>query len=958
MKTLPGFLSRLLQDRLLRMLAPVVGMVVLLVVLAASSFHILSSLRAFVNGESLWSKAQLEAMLQLRQYTALGRETDYRAFLSSLAISQDARTGRLSLERIPPDLHAARAGFLAAANHPDDIEGMIWLYRYFARAPYVETAVDNWRRGDELIRQLQEAGAVFHDQRHALTTAMAEGDVARRRIDAELIRLDKAFGPIEAGFSDALGMASRLTLTVLTTAIVLTAAALLFLLATFFRRLMVASERSREELDLSVERFHLGFQGTNCGLWDWNIVTNDVFYSSWIYKLLEYGSQNTGMNMMFIEMVHPEDRAATLAAGTAHIINRVPYDIQYRIRTLSGKYLWVRSRAEAVRDASGKAVRMVGSIFDISHLKQIEDRAYIERELAQITLGAIADAVLRTDLDGHIDYCNAVAEKLLGQKSTAICGQPLSAVCRLVDESDPERTIDIVCPVLSGQTMLYENPNLQLLRADDSLVAVDASAAAVHDQAGKFFGVVVILHDVSAEREHAAQLSYQASHDELTGLVNRREFELQLARLLTQPPALRAYQAMMYIDLDQLKIVNDSGGHAAGDQLIRQLSALLKQRLRDGDLLARLGGDEFGVILNHCSGDDAFRVAEALRELIFNTRFVWDGKAYPTGLSIGLVPELDQFDSIGDLLKVADAACFMAKEKGRNRVHRYRADDHELSLRHREIEWVSRIGDALDQNRFRLHAQRIVATGAADPRSQHVELLLRMVDTDGKLIPPMSFIPAAERYNLMPAIDRWVIQEVFATLADGFARGVDADHVTCAINLSGASMEDEHFLDYILEQQHRHGIPLSTICFEITETAAIANLPKAAAFIGRLRAVGCYFSLDDFGAGMASFGYLKHLPVDFLKIDGSFVKDMMHNPIDRAMVEAINQIGHVMQKKTIAEFVEDDATLDCLRRIGVDYAQGYGIARPEPFHALFLLGDPMTAQHENHEQTAGKALLA
>ena len=936
-----------MQHRLLRMLAPVVAIVVLLVVLAAVSFHVLSALRAFVNGESRWSKAQMEAVAHLRQYAVSGEEAEYTAFQASLAISQGDRAARLAIERDLPDLDAARAGFLAAGNHADDVDGMIWLYRYFRHAPHVYNAVDYWRQGDELIRQLYETGIAFHNRRPASAIDAPDGASARRDVEQELRRLDTAFGPIEAGFSTALGMASRLTLQILSAAIVLTAAALLLLLGDFFQRLMSATERSRQELALSEERLRLGFQGTNCGLWDWDIVGNQVFYSPWIYKLLEYGSKIDAMNNPFIDMVHPDDRAATLAAGNAHIVKRAPYDIVFRIRTQSGKYLWVRSRAEAVRDASGRAVRMVGSIFDISHLKQVEDQAYIERELAQVTLGAIADAVIRTDLDGRIDYCNAVAEKLLGRAFIEICGQPLAKVCQVFENDDPVRVIDIVGPVLSGRNTVYDNPNLQLLQRNGARIAIDASAAAVHDQACKFFGVVVVLHDVSAEREHATRLSHQASHDELTGLVNRREFEQQLTHILAQPAALRARQAMMYIDLDQLKIVNDSGGHAAGDQLIRQLSALLKQRLRDDDILARLGGDEFGVILHHCSGEDALRVAEALRKMIFDTRFVWEGKTYLTGLSIGLITELDQFDGLSELMKVADAACFMAKEKGRNRVHRYRTDDHELSLRHREIEWVSRIGEALDQDRFQLYAQRIAPAGASDSRCQHVELLLRMVGANGKLIPPMSFIPAAERYNLMPAIDRWVVQAAFEKLAEGFACGVDQDQVTCAINLSGASMEDEHFLDFILEQQRRYGIPLSTICFEITETAAIANLPKAAGFIARLRAVGCLFSLDDFGAGMASFGYLKHLPVDFLKIDGSFVKDMMRNPIDRAMVEAINQIGHVMQKKTIAEFVEDEATLACLRSIGVDYAQGYGIARPEPFHARFLLGEPPVRPQES-----------
>ena len=516
-------------------------------------------------------------------------------------------------------------------------------------------------------------------------------------------------------------------------------------------------------------------------------------------------------------------------------------------------------------------------------------------------------------------------------------GIEFGAICRVFDDPRQSVPIDLVSRVLSGQAEVYENANLYLRRDDGTFTAIDVSVASVNDQAGNFFGVVVIMHDVSTEREHATQLQHQASHDELTGLVNRREFERQLGILLTLAPAVRTRHALLYLDLDQLNIVNDSGGHAAGDQLIRQASGLLRHRLRDGDLLGRLGGDEFGIIVKNCDTEDAVRVAESLRKTILESRFVWEGKSYSTGVSIGLVTDIEQFSCLNDLVKMADAACFMAKEKGRNRVQRYRPDDQELSLRHREIEWVARIDQALDENRFCLYAQRIVAAGADDPHSQHVELLLRMLDADGKVILPMSFIPAAERYNLMPKIDRWVIAAAFDMLADSFARGVNADVVTCAINISGASVEDEQFLDFILAEQRRTGVPFSTICFEITETTAIGNLPKAAQFIVRLRSVGCSFSLDDFGSGMASFGYLKNLPVDFLKIDGSFVKDMINDPIDRAMVEAINQIGHVMNKKTIAEFVENDATFNVLKRMGVDYAQGYGIGKPAPFHAGFLL---------------------
>ncbi|HET7200246.1 MAG TPA: EAL domain-containing protein, partial [Burkholderiales bacterium] len=361
-------------------------------------------------------------------------------------------------------------------------------------------------------------------------------------------------------------------------------------------------------------------------------------------------------------------------------------------------------------------------------------------------------------------------------------------------------------------------------------------------------------------------------------------------------------------------------------QLLRQVGALLKQQVREGDSLARLGGDEFGVLLENCPMHEAIRIADELQKCIADFRFASEGRSFSIGASIGVVHIADGMLTLTDVLGVADAACYMAKEKGRNRVQFYRPHDSEVFLRRGEMEWVSRLQRALQEGRFVLHAQEIHSIAGQSPRSDHYELLVRMLDEHDKIVPPMAFIPAAERYGMMPMIDQWVIQNAFAKINSLVPKGG-----TYAINISGTSIGDERFLEFVREQFRRYVMPPRTICFELTETAAIANFDKAARFFGELKSLGCLFSLDDFGAGMSSFGYLKHLPVDFIKIDGSFVKDVAHDQVDRAMVRAINDVGHVMGKKTIGESVDGETGLAALREIGVDFAQGHWISPPGLF---------------------------
>jgi diguanylate cyclase (GGDEF)-like protein len=440
--------------------------------------------------------------------------------------------------------------------------------------------------------------------------------------------------------------------------------------------------------------------------------------------------------------------------------------------------------------------------------------------------------------------------------------------------------------------------------------------------------------------EATERLSYQASHDALTGLVNRREFERRLERALLSAREEGRVHALCYLDLDQFKIVNDTCGHVAGDELLRQLTVLLQSKVRDADTLARLGGDEFGVLLDNCPLEQAEIVADLLRQTVRDFHFAWQEKPFVIGVSIGLVPINQDAGSLDAVLSCADAACYAAKDLGRNRVHLYRAEDGDLVQRQGEMHWVARITRAIEENRFRLYYQTIMPIQEQSHEGGHFEILLRMIDDNGQLVPPMAFIPAAERYNLMPSIDRWVVSTAFGLYWKIFpeCREIQEGQChTCTVNLSGPSLCDEHFLEFIKRQFALYKVPYKHLCFEITETAAITNLAKAMDFISELRSLGCRFSLDDFGSGLSSFTYLKNMQVDYLKIDGSFVRDMVDDPMDAAMVSSINQIGHVMGLKTIAEFVENEAVLVKLREMGVDFVQGYGVEYPKPLEDLIAL---------------------
>ena len=602
---------------------------------------------------------------------------------------------------------------------------------------------------------------------------------------------------------------------------------------------------------------------------------------------------------------------------------------EVRSQKKNGDYFWVDSTIVPFVDSTGAPYQYVAIRTDVTEHKRLERALFKEKERAQITLESIGDGVITTNAHGLVDYMNPRAEMLAGVEFETCRGYSLNEVLNVYDEVT-HKTIDAPINACLQQGHRVALPGQVVVNQfTGKEFAVEVTASPILDREGTVVGVVIIFHDVTELRGLANKVSYQATHDALTGLINRREFERRLALLLESARQENKTHALCYIDLDQFKIVNDTCGHVAGDELLRQLTTLLQAQVRERDTLARLGGDEFGVLLGNCRLDKAEEIAEEFCHTVKEFRFVWQEKSFEIGASIGLVAIDADSGGTTDLLSAADSACYVAKDKGRNRVYVYQPDDEELVARHGEMQWVSRINQALEENRFELFYQPIVPLQNTKEQ-MHVEVLLRMRDEEGKIIFPMAFIPAAERFDLMPAIDRWVVRNVFS-----FCEASGRDDIIYAVNLSGASLSDAGLMGYLREQFSIYDVRPYNISFEITETAAISNLSEAIHFISELKMLGCSFSLDDFGSGLSSFAYLKNLPVDYLKIDGGFIRSIVDNPIDSAMVESINHIGHVMEIKTIAEFVENDEIYKCVKNLGVDYAQGYHIAKPQPLTDLF-----------------------
>jgi diguanylate cyclase (GGDEF)-like protein/PAS domain S-box-containing protein len=808
--------------RLFSVTWPLIVIAALMLFLCIASLTTLSSIRAFVNGEGMWSKAERQAIAELREFGSTGSPVSYARFRIELAVPLGDHAARLQLQGPAPDYQLAARGFIAGRNHPDDVPGMMRLFRVFRNSAIMARPIAAWTQGDQLILQLDQVGQEMH-------AAIAAGETAHGRVEglvanAEMIHLRVA--PLEDDFSSSLGSTSRQVRNLLSAFLALCTAVLVGIGTTLSRNTIRRSER--------------------------------------IAKVL----------------------------------------------------------------------------------RETQEQAYLAQAQSHVTLESIADAVLCTNYAQQVTYLNSAAEQLTGWSAAEATGQPLATVLHILPESNAHSVTTEIERIVAGEQRTGAATGSLLQRRDGVTIAIHERAAPIRDSHDQVTGIVFVMRDITQQRELAAQLQHQATHDALTGLTNRREFERLLRRAIDDQAQVGVEYALLYLDLDQFKVINDTCGHAAGDQLICQVSWVIDQKIRSGDVLARLGGDEFGVLLTSCPQRAALSVAESIRRSISDLRFTWEGRVFQVNASIGVLALAEALPTVDDALSAADQACYLAKDNGRNRVQCYRADDQEMRARHGEMQWVERLNTALELNRFALFAQEIcpvassptISSGPGPPR---FEILLRLIDVDGSLIAPMAFIPAAERYGLMPRIDRWVIANACQKIAEMRARYGTIP--TCLINLSGASVTDTGIADFVSSQLARSKLPRGSIGFEVTETAAIGNLASAAQLMNQLRDLDCPIALDDFGSGMSSFGYLRNLPVNYLKIDGEFVKDMTTDPVDYAVVESIHKIGRVMGIKTVAESVDSEATLAALMLVGVDYAQGFHLGSPIPILEIMNKSSPGAA---------------
>jgi diguanylate cyclase (GGDEF)-like protein/PAS domain S-box-containing protein len=628
------------------------------------------------------------------------------------------------------------------------------------------------------------------------------------------------------------------------------------------------------------------------------------------------------------DLVKPAYRALfrnTMAKRLAG--ENVPRRLEIQLINGNEAGLWVEAQSSSIEFHGHRAILTIAR--DVSHRKSLEVSLGRSKRQAQYTLESIAEGVITTDNDGHIDYMNQSAETLIGTNRDDAAGHRIGELFTLVDDTDRRPLGDPVERSLAMRRRVNMGRRAVMVTSDgEHEHSIEITASPIRGPGSSVSGTVVVFHDVGETRGLTQKMSYQATHDPLTGLINRREFERRLDEAMDSAHAEEAVHMMFYMDLDRFKAVNDSCGHLAGDNMLREVASLIKEQVRDSDFVGRLGGDEFGALLIGCPIEKARQIAADICNAIADYRFVWKDKIFNIGISVGLVEISHVSGTLQDVLSAADSACYVAKQDGRGKVHVYSARDESVARERGDIQWLRQLQAALHEDKFTLAVQPIIAMRGGIESGPAFEVFIRLPDSHGRIADTAEFLRPAERYQLMPQIDRWVINAALTAVSSGEIK--IASGRSCAINLSGQTLGDESFLSFVVESLDRTGVAPSAICFEVTEAAILSNVQHAQRFIEVLHGIGCEFSLDDFGSGMGSFSSLKHLPIDYLKIDGTYTRNLQADEVNQEMVLAMIKLARTMQFRIVAEEVEHQEDFDWLRNVGVDFVQGHFVEAPSP----------------------------
>ena len=627
-----------------------------------------------------------------------------------------------------------------------------------------------------------------------------------------------------------------------------------------------------------------------------------------------------------VDLVKPAYRALVRKSVARRLAGEeVPRRLEIQLINGDRSGLWVELQSSTIEFHGRKGILSVAR--DISYRKSLEVSLSRSKRQAQYTLESIGEGVVTTDNDGRIDYMNRAAENLIGVNRDDATGHRVGELFSLVDDSDRRSLGDPVDRCLSMRRRVNMGRRAVMVTHDgEHEHSVELSASPIRGPGDSISGAVVVFHDVGELRGLTRKMSYQAAHDPMTGLINRREFERRLDEAMDAAHSDEAVHMLFYMDLDRFKAVNDSCGHLAGDNMLREVATLIKEQVRESDYVGRLGGDEFGALLIGCPIEKARQIATDICNAVADYRFVWQDKIFNIGISIGLVEVSHVRGTVQDVMAAADSACYVAKQEGRGRVHIYSARDEVIARERGDIQWLRELQAALHEGTFELAVQPIISMTRSAESGPAVEILLRMPDGRGRDSDTADFLRPAERYQLMPQIDRWVVNAALAAIAGGEIRL--AGNRSCAINLSGQTIADESFLGFVVEALDRSGVAPSSICFEVTEKAILANVQQALRFIEVLHGIGCDFALDDFGSGMGAFASLKDLPIDYLKIDGKYTRNLQTDQVNQEMVSAMIKLARTLKFRVVAEQVEHQEDFDWLRDIGIDFVQGHFIERP------------------------------